>query len=36
MVTKILFNKRSLIRWKVYFDRSRMYTKKDSKFKAQD
>lgn len=25
MVTKILFNKRSLIRWKVYFDRSRMY-----------
>jgi hypothetical protein len=25
MAMKILFNKRSLIRWKVYFDRSRMY-----------
>jgi hypothetical protein len=24
-MAKILFNKRSLIRWKVYFDRSRMY-----------
>jgi hypothetical protein len=24
-MTKIQFNKKSLIRWKVYFDRSRMY-----------
>lgn len=25
MITKVRFNKSSLIRWKVYFDRSRMY-----------
>ena len=25
MITKVKFNKSTLIRWKVYFDRSRMY-----------